>query len=650
MRVKGRPRMSRFSVVMMRSRDGSPAAYSAQVGSRNRLVLSGNSLAYTGQGFELFAETEGRESDRIWLERCDQPAGNQSFVVVFGWCYRKSSTEPTLNDGDCRAVLESHRRHETIDLDDFSGNYCILSYDHLSDTLWCCSDLWVQQGFCFGASRELVAVGSRAAWVADQLCAQVDGYSYLTMLRGAAVVPGRTLFAGVHAITPGLCLKLDIGERSATLVRTADIWMPPLNISFGEALDRAVDVVSKVVRRASCLPRTAVDLTGGNDSRLSAAVLSSPGCVEFSRRITFKVHADADHPDAIVAGRIAREFDWTLRRYDRRWDLPIADDTMDALREVAVLSDGQRFPSDLARGLANERNHWADQTHLVGSVSGELFRDHNYWYQELFNMGRTDTVNYDALLTHSLSATPDLDFARVSRGAVTRQDHDSYLKSGYHLIESGAPALSNVHKLDRIAVHKALSANEHWRYSGLRTMHLPYHSAEATDVSLRLPWRYRLGRQLSTRMVERLSPRLTGIPTNRGAPMRPLRIGTVGSYLRFHTWDSAERLNRHFGPGRRLKDRPRTDPSLPRAWLNYIRDNRAVRGLCDCSTVLDRAESGLPAPESRELQLLLLLAALKDAYPRLELRLDFEHSEPLVPPNRMSTIAGEETHEPRSKN
>ena len=113
--------------------------------------------------------------------------------------------------------------------------------------------------------------------------------------------------------------------------------------------------------------------------------------------------------------------------------------------------------------------------------------------------------------------------------------------------------------------------------------------------------------------------------------MRPLRIGTAGSYLRYHIWDSAERWNRHFGPGRWFARHPLTAVAPPLSWLDYVKRNREVRGLCDCSPVLDRAESGMPAQEARELQLLLLLAALKDVYPRLELRMEFDHPEPLFP-------------------
>lgn len=625
--------MSQFSVFMRKSPDRSSAIQPLGTDPNyRRLKLDGNTLSLTGQGFELLAETERREIDRVWLEPRDRPGQEQSFVVIFGWCYRTSSDSPVLSDGDCRAILQSHRRHEVIDLDDFSGNYCVLSYDHLGDTLWCCSDLWAQQSLYFGANRELVSAGSRASWVADRLCASVDGYSYLTMLRGASVVPGRTLYAGVHRLTCGLGLKLDLGKCGAILARTGNIWKSPLDISFAEAVELAIETITRVCLRAACLPHTAVDLTGGNDSRLTAAALSSAKGAEIGRRVTFKVHAVEGHPDAVTARRIAGEFNWTLRRYDRPAKVEVTDETIDFLREVAVLSDGERLPCALAMGLSNERTHWSEYAHLVGSVSGELFRD-RYWYQETLNMGRTEKVDYDAFW-HTLSASADADFERVTRGVVKRQDHDAYLKSCYRLLETGAPSLLNVYKLDRLAVHKMLSTNNHWRYSALRATHHPYHTKDATDVAMRLPWRYRVGRKLVTNVVEKLSPRLARIPTDRGAPMRPLRISNAGSYLRYHVWDTADRWNRHFGPGRRQRRAGHLDCSMPALWSQYIENARRDGILNGTGPTGKRAGIGFPATspgEFREQQMMLLFAVLRDVYPNLQLRLDFDRPEPLVP-------------------
>jgi len=623
--------LSQFSIVMVKSphrRSLSPTA--GDGASAPGLTRVGNALSVVKPGFDLQAKIEERETERIWLEPCGRPGQDLSFVVVFGWCYRRTSDAPVLSDRDCGSILESHRRREIIDLDDFSGNYCLLSYDHLSSTLWCCSDLWAQQEYYFGADSELVAVGSRAAFVADQLHSPIDGWSYLSMLRGTAVVPGRSVFSGVHRITCGLGLKLDVTAGTARLEEIGDIWQPPLAVSFAEARNRSMDVIARVCVRAASLPGVSADLTGGNDSRLTAAALSSPRGARLGRRVTFKVHQTEDHPDARIAKRIADAFGWSLRRFDP--PSKIGDESVVHLREVAVLSDGNRILSELAKGLANEELHWADCPFLIGSVGGEFFRD-RFWYQETFRIGRTQKVNYDAFM-HTLSASSGVDFERVSGASISRHDHDDHLSEGYRWIESSSPPFLNTYKLDRIAIHKLLFTADHWRYSALRTPLLVYHTAEMLDVALRIPWTYRIFRRLTTSVVERMQPRLAAIPSDRGAPMRPIRLGTLGSYSRFHLWDAAERWSRHFGPARRRAVDVRPDRNLPRTWLDYAKSSRKMGGTYDVAPVMEKAEdgmSGMEDPEFREWQMILLVSVLMEQYPNLQPVLDFAHPEPFMP-------------------
>ena len=615
---------------MAKSPNGSSATQSVRADApARRLTLVGNTLTFSGEGFELVARTEQRETDRIWLEPCNQPGQDRSFVVVFGWCYRISSDAPVLSDNDCGAILEAHRRHETINLDAFSGNYCILSYDHLADTLWCCSDLWALQGYYFGSDANTVTVGSRAALVANRLGARLDGYSYIAMLRGTYVVPGRTLFSGVHRSTCGVGLKLDFSKRSASLQRVGDIWQPVLDVSFAQALERSVAVVTSVCLRATSLPDTSVDLTGGNDTRLTAAVLSMPRGAEIGRRTTFKVHATEDHPDAVVARRVANEFNWTLRRFDPPRGL--SDDAVDSLREAAVLSDGHRLPYDIAKGLSNERAHWAGYPHLVGSLGGEFFRDY-YWRHELLNMARSPKVDYDALLAHKLYASPDVDFERVSRGRVSREDHDDYLKSAHRWIEADAPDLLNVYKLDRIFLQRYPFYYDHWRFSSLRTLKFPYLTAEALDVSLRIPWRFRRARRLQTRVLEKLQPRLTRIPSDAGAPMYPLRVNSIGAHAKFFVTDTYKAFSRHF----LTRTRPgasNTERRLPESWLEHLRKSTKVVSDLGAELVVARAldaHSEMRGGEFRELQMILLVSLLKEIYPNLQIGLDFDQPEPLV--------------------
>jgi hypothetical protein len=457
----------------------------------------------------------------------------------------------------------------------------------------------------------------------------LDGHGYIAMLRGTFVVPGRTLFSGIHRSTCGVGLKLDLRRRSGSVERTGDIWKPVLDISFAQALEMSVDVVTRVCLRATSLPDTSVDLTGGNDTRLTAAVLSTPTGADIGKRVTFKVHAAEDHPDAVVARHIASLFNWTLCRFDRAGRF--SDNTVDFLREVAVLSDGHRLPYDLAKVLSNERTHWPGYPYLVGSMAGEFFRDY-YWRHELLSMARSPKVNYDALLAHRLYASPEVDFERVSQGTVSREDHDDYLKSGHKWIEASVPELLNVYKLDRIFLQRYTYNHDLWRFSSLRTMMFPYFTPEVLDVSLRIPWRFRRARKLQTWILERLQPRLTWIASDTGAPMRPLSINSLGAYAKFFVTDTCRSFSRHFLTG----ERPMAvDPQreLPESWLGQLRESAKVVSDLRAGPVVGAAldaKHQVRGGEFRELQMVLLVSLLKETYPNLQTSLDYDHPEPFV--------------------
>jgi hypothetical protein len=374
-----------------------------------------------------------------------------------------------------------------------------------------------------------------------------------------------------------------------------------------------------------------VDLTGGNDTRLTAAVLASPGGAELGKAVTFKVHAASEHPDARIARKIADEFGWSLRRFDRAPS--IADESTDSLRKVAVLSDGSRLLSDLARGLTHQASNWGDHPNLLGSLGGEFLRDF-FWRHELLNMGRTPRVDYDAFLAQRLYASADVDFARVSGGALCREDHDEHLVNGYGWIEAGAPSLLNVYKLDRIGLHKYMFHADHWRFSELRTTKLPYLASEFLDLVLRLPWRHRTGRKIQTAVVERIHPKLSSIPHNSGVPMQPLRLRSLGAYARSSVSETFGAWNRHFGPGRRKATNVRSAAAFPEAWRKRFTDNTEVLDIGGFPSVLRRVgdrQTELTSAEARECEMLLLLGTLGETYPKLKLHLSFDHCNPLLP-------------------
>lgn len=132
-------------------------------------------------------------------------------------------------------------------------------------------------------------------------------------------------------------------------------------------------------------------------------------------------------------------------------------------------------------------------------------------------MGRTNRVNFDALLKYRLHASNDVDVTHISDGHLTRNDHNWALLKPYQMIASAAPDILNVYKLDIIYAHKLMSRSYCWILSDLRKVILPFLSHEITQVSMRMPWQFRAHRKLVTAAVERMNPVLSLMPTDSGA-------------------------------------------------------------------------------------------------------------------------------------
>ncbi|RJP82806.1 MAG: hypothetical protein C4524_00080 [Candidatus Zixiibacteriota bacterium] len=601
-------------------------------------------LTLRGPGFLLEADLGPGRHGAVWLEPPRSPEG-RSAVVVFGWCYRIGSGRGDMNAEDLAWLLETHRQAGQPDLENLSGTFCLVSWDHRSGTMWISADLWGQQGFYYGSNRDEMVAGGRAEEVAQRLGASLDGFSYLSLLRGCEISPGRTLFAGVHRATPGRSLRLDLRARTARLVQTQPLFRPIQKIGFAEAVDQFVEVIQRVIPAAAEPPGTCVDLSGGNDTRMAAAVLAQARGGEIGRRATFRVAGPEGHKDVVTARRIAQTMGWNLVRDDR--DSPLGY-TEEALLQAARLSDGKFLLPAVMNRLAQERSH-PQATGLVGCLAGELFRDY-FWRQEMLNLGRTNQLNYPAFLKHKFYASPEVEAARISRGRMRLEDHDEALLNPYRQLDQGLPPVRNVYKLDRFYHFKMMHSNWSWIVADSRKVIMPFHSHEISRVSMTIPWRLRLGRRIITTGIQRLEPRLAAIPTDDGAPMEPLGWRTWPRYLAWLAWDVHSAYMRHFGR-RRPSPFPPAGFSVPQAGLEMIFAGRLLPHLYDVQPALQaaKATSGrdLKRPQYLELQALLLVEALSRVYPGLEPALDFEtpgadilHPEvDLLPPSALGRIA-----------
>jgi len=579
----------------------------------------GRKVVFSRQGLHLEALLSSH--DAIAYRQMEETPDKQAICLCFGWCYRMDGAGRSLLPDDLRIMVEGLRKNDLSWLQGISGTYTLVIADALLRQAWVFTDKWSMRGFYYGAHGECAVAASKAGVVAHFLQAQLDGVGLLALLRGTKLPPGRTLFERVYRSTPGRALAFDLAEKSALLTTTYPVFQPPQSWTLKESVERLATAFVNVVALAAREPHTIVDLTGGNDSRLTAAALSCEKHRELGKCLVFKTIGAGNHPDVIIARRIAELNEWELLVRPR--DMPL-DVSLEDLKESTIMLDGNALPDlDAVRSTCREKRDFGSFYHLLGSLGGELSRDF-FWRHELWRIGRTPRVNFDALLRYRLYAERDLELSQIFGCAMTFEDHDEFLLEPYRSLDRELGEVRNTYKLDLIYLHRLANLLQTtWGYSSTRTMMLPYLTSEVTDVSLRIPWKHRLGRRVLLRAVELLNPALSAIATASGATMAPLRLKT---------------LHRHIGHlakdvWQNLVMRSRRDVlsaskiQVPQEWREGGTVAPSIEGFAGLP---ENAQGGLSRAEYSVLCAHLMLSQLVAVYPGIKPRITFDAPSPVL--------------------
>lgn len=529
----------------------------------------------------------------LWCESgAPEPSSDDSFVYVSGWSYRIGSAAEGLRSGDYNEILDRLRRGLPPMPEDASGSYIAVIHDARTGLVAIQPDRWAMRSLYHGGESETFAVSTYSTFVAQARSASFDGQSVLSLMRGTHMPLGRTLFSDVHRVMIGEHLVVDTKEPSLRVRASGPIYVSLREQPFEESLAELVQAVSSLGGRLTGSGRSMVDLTGGNDSRLTAAGIRSRRPGDLADRIVWRVAGAESDPDVQVARRITKRFGWNLVRLN----VPeLCDATAADLENVALQSDGTCLLDSAFGRIRQEGTYDGTWDWLVGSIGGELLRGF-FWRQEILSLGRSSRVDFRALLLYRLYASEGIQPAMLGEGAPTLSAHDEILLDGYRRVADAGGATLNPYKLDILYLHKLCynAGNAHSWLAGMRNIRLPLLTWEATQTVLAMPWRRRANRRLVLSAIRTMCPELSSIPNDKGESMDPT-LRALPSQLRStftRVTRNAPRIALRY-LGRRSKA-SKPVPSPPMTWIGILRESRHVDSMVGRATldrISDRASS-----------------------------------------------------------
>lgn len=249
------------------------------------------------------------------------------------------------------------------------------------------------------------------------------------------------------------------------------------------------------------------------------------------------------------------------------------------------------------------------------------------WQYETIRPFRGVHVRTGPLLRHRLYNFADIDFNRISSGAIDRAGHDLCLLEGVRAVESLEPDLLDVYKLERIHLQGLSQRSIFWCLSGHLNVILPYLWVEMTDASLRIPWRHKRTRSLVLEFVAESAPALRSIPTDTGAPFRKLTPASAREYAAYLLRYGAGVFKDHYAPKWARRKAGGATSSIPEERVRLNASLSTAGTPYDAEALLASVEAkggqSLSRAEAAEVQVLLHCRLLRQSYPNIRLDLDF---------------------------
>jgi hypothetical protein len=295
-------------------------------------------------------------------------------------------------------------------------------------------------------------------------------------------------------------------------------------MSFSDSADMLARVVRSSVRRCASKAPLCVDITGGNDSRLTAAALEAEGIAD---RAIFRVVESTDNLDGEIGKKIAAMLGARIICQARHE----GEVKVESFARFSTLMDGNWISLTTARRMLSDRGIYADFDFHLGSLGGELARDFS-WSHEYIRFWSPRAIDFNYLLRRRLYVPWKEHYFQIAGVPIERRQHDDYLLAPIHSLAEHMDGVYKPYILDCFYLHRlSRKTATLWAHAPSKTVLLPFLSSEFLDVAMGAPWWQRAGRRLMLAALARIDRRMCELPHDTGVTMRPLTLTSCGAHI-----------------------------------------------------------------------------------------------------------------------
>lgn len=402
----------------------------------------------------------------------------------------------------------------------YDGHFALVIYNGREDRLSVVADPLGLFSIFYWRRGNQVVISNSALAVATQTQSQPDLLAVEHFLRTGRLDGDQTLWQHVKRLLGGTILHATRGRIEQTRYWAPTFDLSTASLSFGDALDQSVDLLTQTVSRTLQREgKTWVDLTGGFDSRL-VAMLVAKNNMPFSAYCM----GPEDHPDVQLSRKIgeAMRWDYVHTQLPEQWE----PDQYAWFSAALGGGDGRVSVLRLAVTLRGFKERNATIKTNVMGVGGENWRGYS-WQIEKGNIGRTSALNYTGLLDYVFSPGFPLPVMRYDRTPEVRQA----LADDIHHLCADYSDLPNTVQIDRFQISRDACHGGAY-LSAVTSIErslapLCFKAPVNFAISLNYHWKYPRQHSFVRALMERENKPLANLATTTGGPAIPLRITNV---------------------------------------------------------------------------------------------------------------------------